>query len=52
MPDRLMDCRETVLIVNKRGLHAPASAKFVNHLADLPGSVTVTNRCGIGEPSR
>lgn len=38
----MIDCRETVLIVNKRGLHARASAKFVNHVADLPGSVTVT----------
>ncbi|AIT78746.1 MULTISPECIES: HPr family phosphocarrier protein [Novosphingobium] len=38
----MIDCRESVLIVNKRGLHARASAKFVNHVADLPGSVTVT----------
>jgi phosphocarrier protein len=38
----MIDCRETVLIVNKRGLHARASAKFVNHVSDLPGTVTVT----------
>ena len=38
----MIDCRETVLIVNKRGLHARASAKFVNHVAELPPSVSVT----------
>lgn len=38
----MIDCRETVLIVNKRGLHARASAKFVSHVAELPGSVSVT----------
>lgn len=32
---------ETVTIVNKRGLHARASAKFVNHVAELPDSVQV-----------
>jgi phosphocarrier protein HPr len=32
---------ETVTIVNKRGLHARASAKFVNHVAELPGGVQV-----------
>lgn len=37
----MIDCRETVLIVNKRGLHARASAKFVNHVAELPGTVLV-----------
>ena len=37
----MIDCRESVLIVNKRGLHARASAKFVNHVADLPQSVAV-----------
>ncbi|WP_395394607.1 HPr family phosphocarrier protein [Novosphingobium sp. BL-8A] len=35
------DCSETVLIVNQRGLHARASAKFVNHVAELPASVLV-----------
>ncbi|HUD94884.1 HPr family phosphocarrier protein [Sphingobium sp.] len=37
----MIDCRESVLIVNKRGLHARASAKFVNHVAELPATVTV-----------
>ncbi|WP_324694768.1 HPr family phosphocarrier protein [Novosphingobium aerophilum] len=37
----MIDCRETVLIVNKRGLHARASAKFVNHVAELPETVLV-----------
>ncbi len=38
----MIDCRDSVLIVNKRGLHARASAKFVNYVAELPSSVTVT----------
>lgn len=38
----MIDCRESVLIVNKRGLHARASAKFVNHVAELPAGVSVT----------
>jgi phosphocarrier protein len=38
----MIDCRDTVLIVNKRGLHARASAKFVNHVAELPATVAVT----------
>ncbi|MEJ2408406.1 MAG: HPr family phosphocarrier protein [Novosphingobium sp.] len=38
----MIDCREAVLIVNKRGLHARASAKFVNHVAELPADVSVT----------
>ncbi|MEL7188398.1 MAG: HPr family phosphocarrier protein [Pseudomonadota bacterium] len=33
--------RQTVTIVNKRGLHARASAKFVGAVADLPGDVSV-----------
>ncbi|WP_421837092.1 HPr family phosphocarrier protein [Novosphingobium sp.] len=33
--------RETVLIVNQRGLHARASAKFVNAVARLPDGVEV-----------
>lgn len=33
---------ETVTITNQRGLHARASAKFVNMVALLPDSVTVT----------
>ncbi|MBT0669625.1 HPr family phosphocarrier protein [Novosphingobium profundi] len=36
------ECRETVIIVNKRGLHARASAKFVNYVTELPDSVAVT----------
>ena len=38
----MIDCREAVLIVNKRGLHARASAKFVNHVGELPPGVSVT----------
>jgi phosphocarrier protein len=38
----MIACRETVRIVNKRGLHARASAKFVNHVAELPATVDVT----------
>ncbi len=34
--------RETVLIINQRGLHARASAKFVNAVAKLPEGVNVT----------
>lgn len=33
--------RETVRIVNQRGLHARASAKFVNAVAKLPGEFEV-----------
>jgi len=33
--------REIVLIVNQRGLHARASAKFVNAVARLPEGVEV-----------
>ncbi len=35
-------CRENIVIVNQRGLHARASAKFVNLVSDLPPSCTVT----------
>jgi phosphocarrier protein HPr len=34
--------RECVEITNQRGLHARASAKFVNMVAMLPDSLTVT----------
>lgn len=34
--------RETVTIVNQRGLHARASAKFVNAVAKLPSEIVVT----------
>ena len=33
--------RETVLIINQRGLHARASAKFVNAVARLPEGIDV-----------
>ena len=33
--------RETVTIVNQRGLHARASAKFVNAVAKLPAGLDV-----------
>ncbi|MEO6716823.1 MAG: HPr family phosphocarrier protein [Novosphingobium sp.] len=35
-------CRESVEITNQRGLHARASAKFVNMVAALPESLLVT----------
>jgi phosphocarrier protein HPr len=35
------EVRETVEIVNNRGLHARASAKFVNMVAALPDAVDV-----------
>ena len=38
----MSDVRETVEIVNNRGLHARASAKFVNMVAMLPEGLTVT----------
>jgi phosphocarrier protein HPr len=37
----MSEARETVEIVNKRGLHARASAKFVNCVAGLPDGVSV-----------
>jgi phosphocarrier protein len=38
----MTDCRETIVIVNQRGLHARASAKFVNMVSELPSSCVVT----------
>ncbi|MDE8651946.1 HPr family phosphocarrier protein [Novosphingobium album (ex Liu et al. 2023)] len=32
---------ELVTIVNQRGLHARASAKFVSYVSELPGTVAV-----------
>jgi phosphocarrier protein HPr len=32
---------ENVTIVNQRGLHARASAKFVSYVSELPGTVAV-----------
>ena len=37
MSDAAYIARESVVIVNQRGLHARASAKFVNAVAKLPG---------------
>jgi phosphocarrier protein len=37
----MSDWAETVTITNQRGLHARASAKFVNFVAALPQSVRV-----------
>ncbi|WP_296718079.1 HPr family phosphocarrier protein [Erythrobacter sp.] len=36
------EARKTITIVNRRGLHARASAKFVGAVAALPDGVTVT----------
>ena len=36
------EASQTVAIVNRRGLHARASAKFVGAVAALPAGVTVT----------
>jgi phosphocarrier protein len=42
MPDSTTtEARETIEIVNQRGLHARASAKFVNAVAKLPETVRV-----------
>jgi phosphocarrier protein len=41
MVDDAICVRETVQIVNQRGLHARASAKFVNAVARLPEGVGV-----------
>jgi phosphocarrier protein HPr len=37
----MIACRESVLIINQRGLHARASAKFVNLVSELPASCQV-----------
>ncbi|MBB3861622.1 phosphocarrier protein [Novosphingobium hassiacum] len=42
MSDQRYVTRETVTIVNQRGLHARASAKFVNAVAKLPDGIEVT----------
>ena len=36
------EARRTITIVNRRGLHARASAKFVGAVAALPDGVKVT----------
>lgn len=38
----MAEIREEVEIVNQRGLHARASAKFVNFVAKLPQGIEVT----------
>lgn len=38
----MTEVRQTVTIVNKRGLHARASAKFVGAVAALPDTVKVS----------
>lgn len=38
----MADARQSVTIVNQRGLHARASAKFVGAVAALPDGVSVT----------
>lgn len=42
MSDQGYVTRETVTIVNQRGLHARASAKFVNAVSKLPEGIEVT----------
>lgn len=37
----MSEVRRTFRIVNQRGLHARASAKFVNAVSQLPGTVSV-----------
>ncbi len=37
----MSEVRQTVTIVNQRGLHARASAKFVGAVAELPEDATV-----------
>jgi len=38
----MIACRESIVIVNQRGLHARASAKFVNMVSELPPACVVT----------
>ena len=38
------EARKTITIINRRGLHARASAKFVGMVAGLPAGVKVTVR--------
>jgi phosphocarrier protein len=37
----LSECRRTLTVVNQRGLHARASAKFVNAVSELPDGCSV-----------
>ncbi|MHA7819085.1 MAG: HPr family phosphocarrier protein [Erythrobacter sp.] len=45
----MSELRRTVTIVNKRGLHARASAKFVGAVAALPDGATVRVAKGANE---
>jgi phosphocarrier protein HPr len=38
----MSEYRESVVITNKRGLHARASAKFVNYVSELPETLEVS----------
>jgi phosphocarrier protein HPr len=40
-PQPLTELREVITIVNQRGLHARASAKFVNAVAKLPEGLDI-----------
>jgi phosphocarrier protein len=46
MADAAYTARECVTIVNQRGLHARASAKFVNAVAKLPGVEVMVTKDG------
>jgi phosphocarrier protein len=37
----MITLRESISIINKRGLHARASAKFVNAVSELPGGLDI-----------
>jgi phosphocarrier protein len=40
----MIACRESIQIINQRGLHARASAKFVNLVSELPATCSVEVR--------
>jgi phosphocarrier protein HPr len=40
-PLEVSEARRTLTVVNQRGLHARASAKFVNAVSELPEGVSV-----------
>ncbi len=46
MTEAAYSARESVIIVNQRGLHARASAKFVNAVAKLPGVEVMVTKDG------
>lgn len=45
----MSEARRTLTVVNQRGLHARASAKFVTAVADLPPGVSVRVTKGANE---